>query len=148
MGLFDKVLGKKEEGPLSLSRQEAFAAVCVLAVAADGILEDAEVSRIVSSLAEKKLFRGHRLDDLGRLLNSTAKVIARNGAAPVMAAVQKALPAELHATAFVMAADLVMADADVDPKEKQFLEEFQKALGVDDATALKVVEVMVIKNRG
>lgn len=47
-----------------------------------------------------------------------------------------------------MATDLVLADGEVDPKEKQFLEEFQKMLGIDDALALKIAEIMVIKNRG
>lgn len=47
-----------------------------------------------------------------------------------------------------MAADMVLADGTVEPEERKFLEEFQRTLGIDDATALKVVEVMVIKNRG
>lgn len=54
MGLFDKVLDKKEEGPLTLSPREAFAAVAVAAVAADGAIEQDELQRLVNTLSEKK----------------------------------------------------------------------------------------------
>lgn len=148
MGVFDKVLGKKDEGPLSLSQQEAFAAVCVLSVAADGVVEDDEIRRVVTNLAEKRLFRGTRINDLGNMLNNTAKLIQRRGAAPIMEAAKKSLPQDLRETAFALAADLVLSDGEVDKKEKDFLEEFQTALGLDEATAVKVVEVMIIKNRG
>ena len=148
MGLFDKVLGKKDEGPLSLKQDEAFAAVCVMAVAADGVVENDEVRRIVMNLAGKKLFKGHRLDDLGNLLNDMAKQVQRRGTGPVMDAAKKSLPPELRETAFAMATDLVLADGDVDAKEKAFLEEFQKTLGIDDSLAVKIAEVIVIKNRG
>ena len=148
MGVFDRVLGKKEEGPITLNQQEAFVAVCVLAVAADGVVEDAEVRRIVTNLAEKKLFRGTRVNELGVLLNNSARLIQRQGPGPVIEAARKALSPELRETVFALSTDLILADGEVDPKEKRFLEEFQKTLGIDDATALKIAEVMVIKNRG
>ena len=51
-------------------------------------------------------------------------------------------------TAFAVAADLVLADGVVAETEKKFLEDLQKAMGVADDVALKVTEVLVIKNRG
>ena len=42
----------------------------------------------------------------------------------------------------------MFSDGDVDAKEKAFLEDFQKALGISDDLALKVAEVMQVKNRG
>ena len=50
-------------------------------------------------------------------------------------------------TAFFIAADLVLADGVVEPEEKKFLEELQRTLQIDEATALKIVEVVLIKNR-
>jgi hypothetical protein len=47
-----------------------------------------------------------------------------------------------------MAADLIMADGEVAAQEKTFLERIQKSLGVDDALAVKIVEVIAIRNRG
>ncbi|MSQ25776.1 MAG: Tellurite resistance protein TerB [Dehalococcoidia bacterium] len=148
MGLFDKAFGKKDEGPLKLNEREAFSAVCVLAVAADGVIDDAEVRRIIVSLAEKRLFRGQRMEEMVRLLNDGAKNVQKRGAAAVIEAAKQALSAELRETAFVLSADLVLADGEVDDKEKKFLEDFQKALGISDELALKIIEVVVMKNRG
>ena len=146
MGLFDKVLGKKEEGPLTLNPREAFAAVAVAAVAADGVIEQSELQRLVGDLAEKKMFRNS--NDLGNTLNKVASLIQKRGAGPVVKAAGKALSGELKPTAFAMATDLLLADGEVDQEERKFLEDFQKTLGIDDATAMKIVEVMAIKNRG
>ncbi|MBM3934470.1 MAG: Tellurite resistance protein TerB [SAR202 cluster bacterium] len=147
MGLFDKAFGKKEEGPINFSQQEAFSAVCLLAVSADGVVESDEVHRIITNLVEKRLFRGYNMDSLASILNNSAKLIQRRGAAPVMEAARKALSQDLRETAFVLATDLVLADGYVDPKEKAFLEEFHKSLGISDELAVKIAEVIVIKNR-
>ncbi len=148
MGLFDKVLGKKDQGPFALNEREAFAAVSVAAVAADGVIEQEEVQHIIFNLAEKKLFSGYDTNDLIGILNRMAEAIRKRGVAVVLEAACKALSAEMRQTAFVLAADLVLADGVVEDKEKEFLEGFQKTLQIDDTTALKVVEVMLMKNRG
>ncbi len=147
MGLFDKALGKKDEGPINFNQQEAFSAVCMMAVAADGVLEKEEATRVVTSLAEKRLFKGYNLDSLVSLLNNSAKIVQRRGTGPVMEAARKSLTQDQRETAFAMAVDLVLSDGDVDPKEKAFLEEFQKTLGIPDELALKIAEVTMIKNR-
>ncbi len=148
MGLFDKVLGRKEEGPLTLNQQQAFSAVCVLAVAADGVIEQEEIRGIIFGLVEKKLFRCYDVNRLTSQLNESAREIQRRGAGPVIEAANKALPAELRETAFALATDLILSDGDVDSKEKALLEDLQKALGIDQALALKIAEVMLVKNRG
>lgn len=148
MGLFDKALGKKEDGPLTLNQQQAFSAVCVRAVAADSVVEQEELRGIIFGLAEKKLFRGYDINRLPSQLNESAREIQRRGPAAVIEAANRALPAELRETAFALATDLVPSDGDVDPKEKTLLEDLQKALGIDQALALKIAEVMMVKNQG
>jgi len=148
MGIFDKVLGKKEQGPLSLDQREAFAAISVAAVAADGIIEQEEAQQVIANLAEKRLFRGYDLNNILSVLQKMANHIQKRGPQPVLEAAAKALSPELRQTAFVLAADLVLADGVVEEKEKQFLEEFQKTLQIDAELAVKTVEVMVVKNRG
>jgi tellurite resistance protein len=148
VGLFDKVLGKKEQGPLTLNEREAFAAAALAAVAADGVIERDEAQQLIGSLTEKRLFKGHSLDDLLSLLNKMANLIQKRGVQEVIEAASKTLPAELRETAFALAADLVLADGVVEQEEKKFLEDFQKALVIKDELAVKIVEVMVVKNRG
>jgi hypothetical protein len=47
-----------------------------------------------------------------------------------------------------VATDLVLADGCIRGREKAFVDQLQAALEVDETTALKIVEVLLIKNRG
>jgi tellurite resistance protein len=58
------------------------------------------------------------------------------------------LPEGLRQTAFANACDIVLADGVVEDEEKEFLDHLQKALELDGDTALNIVEVMIIKNKG
>ncbi len=46
---------------------------------------------------------------------------------------------------FVLAADIAMSSGDIDESEDKMLETMQRLLGIDDALATKVVEVLQIK---
>lgn len=146
MGLFDKVMGK-DGGKISLNKQEAFAAIAVATVGADGDVSEEEVQRIVVNFAALNAFRRSNIRDIGDNLNQVAKLIKRHGAPAVVEAAKSTLPKESLNTAFFLAADLALADGVVEPKEEKFLEELQKTLGVDQALAEKIVEVVVIKNK-
>lgn len=148
MGLFDKILGKeKTEGPLTLTKDEAFAAVAVAAIAADGTISEDEVNRTAMNLAAIPMFRSYDLRDMGGVLNKVAGLIKRRGAAGVLSAAKTALSKEQAEAAFFLATDLVLADGMVEREERQFLEDLTSVIGVDEPTALKIVEVVVIKNR-
>ncbi len=146
MGLFDKVLGK-DSGDVTLSKPEAFAAIGVAAVASDGVISQEEVQRIIIDLATLKSFRNHDLRDLGNTLNKVAGLIKRRGTMPVLQAAKAALTKEELQASFFVAADLVLADGVIEPEEKKFLEDLQATLQLDDSTALKIVEAVVIKNQ-
>jgi tellurite resistance protein len=146
LGLFDKVLGK-ESGAIKLSKPEAFAAVAIATITSDGNINQEEVRRAVTNLSTIQLFRKYDLRDLSNILNKMVSLIGRRGPAPVMEAVRDALSKEHLETAFFVAADLTLADGVVEAEEKKFLEELQRALRIDEATALKIVDVALIKNR-
>ena len=148
VGLFDKVLGKdKGDGPVTLNKNEAFAAVAVAAIAADGTITQDEINRTAMNLAAVPLFRTYDLREMGGVLNKVAVTIKRRGAAAVMPAAKAALSKEQAEQAFFLAADLVLSDGTVEKEERTFLEDLRAALGVEEATSLKIVEVVVIKNR-
>lgn len=146
MGLFDKVLGK-ESSTVTLNKAEAFAAIGVAAVASDGEVSAEEVHRVVLDMVTLRAFRGYDLKDLGNTLNKVAGLIKRRGTAPIIQAAKATLNKDELQAAFFVAVDLVLADGVVEDSEKKFLEELQSALQIDDATALKITEVVVIKNR-
>ncbi len=146
MGLFDKAFGK-ESGAVTLNKQEAYAAVAVAAVAADGDVSAEEIQRTAIDLATLRAFRKYTMRDLGSTLETVAKLIKRRGPGPVLEAAKGVLQQGERESAFFVASDLILADGVVEKEEKEFLEELQRTLQVDDATALKIVEVVSIKNR-
>ena len=145
MGLFDKVLGKGDA--ISLNKLESLAAVAVAAIAADGKISSEEINRVAIDLATLNAFRNRDLRDLGSTLNKVAGLIKRRGPGPVLASANSVLRKEEKESAFFVAVDLVMTDGTVEDSERQFLEELQKTLQVDDDVALKIAEVVAIKNR-
>jgi len=147
MGIFDKVLGK-DSGTVSLNKAEAFAAIGVATVASDGEITSEEVHRIAVDLTTLKAFRKHDVRDLGNTLNKVSGHIRKRGTGPVFDVVKTVLTKEEKQAAFFIAADLVLADGIVEEEEKKFLEDLQGTLGIDDAVALKIVEVAAIKNGG
>jgi len=147
MGLFDKVLGK-DSGTVSLNKAEAFAAIGVATVAVDGVITSEEVQRVAVDLTTLKAFRKHDTRDLAKTLNKVAGMIQKRGTGPVFDTVKTVLTTEEKLAAFFIAADLVLADGVVEEEERKFLEDLQGTLEIEDATAIKIVEVAAIKNGG
>lgn len=146
LGLLDKAFGR-ESSAISLSKPEAYAAVAVAAVAADGDISGEELQRTAIDLATLRAFRKHSLRDLGETLDKVAKLIKRRGPGPVLEATKTVLQREERESAFFVAVDLALADGVVEKHEREFLEELQRTLLVEEALALKIVEVVQIKNR-
>ena len=145
MGLFDKVLGK--EGEIKLDKKESFGAIAVAAVASDGDISPEEVQRIAIDLMTLKAFRKADLRDLAGILDKVAGLVKKRGAGPVLQAAKNGLGPDELAAAFFVAVDLVLADGTVEETEKKFLEELQRTIGMDEATATKIAEVVLIKNK-
>lgn len=148
MTIFDRVLHReRESGPIVLSTPEAYAAVAVAAIAADGNVTDDEANRTALNLATVNVFRTYELKEMGEVLNRVALLIQRRGPSVVLKSVKETLTAAQAESAFFLAADLTLADGTFGMDERQFLEQLKNTLGVNDSTALKIVEVVVIKNR-
>jgi hypothetical protein len=133
--------------PITLSLPEAAAAVLVAAISADGTFGVDEANRLNSVLSTSRLFdqavRAGDVDVVERAVN----LLSERGVAPMLAACAAAIPRELRATVFAVATDLVLSDGRLEGHEKVFVDQLQSALQVDDGTALKIVEVLLIKNR-
>lgn len=145
MGLFDKVFGGNQP---KLTPQDAFTGVVMSAVAADGVISQEEALSVMTVLSRMKLYAGTSQGQMKAMLDRAVNTLRKDGPSPLVAAAKETLPPDLRDTAFAVAADLVLADGVVEEKEKKFLEELQKAMGVPDDVALKITEVLVIKNRG
>lgn len=146
MGLFDKVLGTSTID--KLTEAEGMAGIALCAVAADGQITDEEAAGLGTTLSRMQLYSGMSNKQVNDVFGKLVKVIRQSGVDQLLTLSAASVRPELKATAFAVAADLVMADGHVAGQEKQFLEKIQRTLGVDDPTALKIVEVIAIKNKG
>lgn len=148
MTIFDRVLKRdRDDGPIVLSTPEAFAAVAVGAIASDGNVSDDEANRTALNLASVAVFRDFELKEMGDILNRVAVLIQRRGASAVLKAARETLTSAQAEGAFFLAADLTLSDGTFGKDEREFLEQLKNTLAVQDSTALKIVEVVVIKNR-
>lgn len=145
MGLFDKVLGGSTD---KLNEAEGMAGIALAAIASDGMITEEEAAGLGTSLSRMKLYGGMSNRDVNKVFEKLIKVARGEGVDKLLDMSATAVRPELKQTAFALAADLLMADGHVAPEEKRFLEKIQKNLGVNDDVALKIVEVIAIKNKG
>lgn len=146
MGLFDDTFDSAK--PKELSKHDAFAGVLLCATASDGHIGDEEVRGLCTILARMKLYDNWTDDKMNQLFNRILGMIKRAGVDSVLEHCSRALPNELHKTAFANACDLILADGVVEEEEKDFINKLWKALGISGDDAKTIAQVMVIKNKG
>lgn len=99
-------------------------------------------------LSRTQMFKSYPNDVIRRMFDKLLSILKRQGASALIQSAQASLPFELRETAFAIATDLVLADGVVTKEEQDFLNELYQVLEVPNASAMKIVEVMMIKNRG
>jgi hypothetical protein len=134
--------------PELLSPAEAFAAVTLSAIAVDGYLADEELDGLINALNRMHLFKNYSGDVMQRMLHRLFGILRREGFATLFNTARISLPNELQEPAFAVATDLILSDGMVTAQEQDFLDQLHAALGISKETALKIIEVMMIKNRG
>ena len=145
MTVIDRVMSEGSwqiQEPPAMPVADAVAAILVASVFMDGTLNVDESARIESVLSTSPLFRDATIGSIQRAITR----LNDRGAEAVLTEAARALPPELSRFAFAMAVDLVLCDGGIEPREKAYIDRLQAALGVDDATALKIVEVLAITN--
>lgn len=145
MGIFDKVLGTGND---KLTETDGFTGVILAAVAADGVITPEEQVGLYTSISRMKLYQGMSDRQFSKSVEKLVGIVKSEGVDGLVAKSAAAVPGDLRATAFAVATDLLFADGNVAPEERRFLEKIQKALGVADDLAMKIVEVIQVKNRG
>ncbi|MCE9530273.1 MAG: tellurite resistance TerB family protein, partial [Planctomycetes bacterium] len=146
MGLFDNLLDGN--APPAFTPQDAFAGIMIAASGCDGHFADEEMENVRATLGRLKVFDDKDADELDGILDRIFKIYKREGVYGLLGKSAAALPGHLRDCVFANAADMILADGVVEAEEKQFLELLQETLHLDADTALTIVEVMLIKNRG
>ncbi len=149
MGLFDNVFNaEKGMTDAQLSPAESFAAVALVAIAADGYLSEQESRDMTIMLARMQLFASYSNDVMHRMFDKLLSMLKQQGPGDLIALAKSCLPQDLRETAFAIATDLVLSDGTVTSQEQAFLDDLYRILEIPGDTALQIVQVMTIKNRG
>lgn len=149
MGLFgERLSGLRRRDEVLFSPAEAFAAITISAVASDGYFSDEEISALNTTLCRMHLFRSYSSDVMRRLFDKLLSILQRQGATELLKAAIVSLPFELHETAFAVTTDLILSDGEVTEEEESLLNALYKALNIPESTAVKIIDVMMIKNKG
>lgn len=147
MGVFNQVFGTASDVRLAMNSAEAFAAICLVAIAADGYLSKSEETEVTLRLSRMRLFQD-ATESLEHIQASLISRLKKHGPQALIESARAALPPSLAPTAFAIAVDLVFADGIVSAEERTFIDDLRHILVISDELALKIVEVITIKNQG
>ncbi len=149
MGLLDNVFQKSTpDGTIALSPPESFAAILVIAMAADGYATEEEVRTLRDSLYRMQLFKRFDEEHMAKMIDKLLDIMRKQGPDVLFQAAQVALPSDLRETAYAVAADMTLTDGTLDESEKEFLAELAATLAIPADTADLLIRAMTIKNRG
>jgi len=112
------------------------------AMEADGDVTEEEMNVLEHNLEEHELFNGLTSAERSRLVDLAADAIREGGGGRKRAeAIAKGLPSRGHRlTAYAMACQVCVSDADLPEAEINYLDDLQRALGVSDEEARDLFE--------
>ncbi len=128
-----------------LSPADAIMAVAILAVSADGKLDDREIEDLKGVLVANPLFAG--VKDPAEYMGCVAAAIADKGRDSVLERAAELLSSSLRETAYAWAVYMVAADGKVVPSEHRLLGELRKKFGIHGVLAGKINAVVPMLNR-
>ncbi|NQU22836.1 MAG: tellurite resistance TerB family protein [Candidatus Nealsonbacteria bacterium] len=148
MSLFDDILDDGASGSPDFGPQEGFAGVLLCASACDGHIGDEEGQTINLILGRRKLYERLTQQQFGSMMDRLMGELKRGGPEKLLDKSYPAVPPELRETVFANAIDIVLADGTVEQEEREFIDDLQGKLEVDEKRAKAIVQVMVYKNHG
>ncbi|MEN8221089.1 MAG: tellurite resistance TerB family protein [Pseudomonadota bacterium] len=132
----------------AFTKQEAFLGIALATSAADGTIDESEANGIFAYLLQMKMFDGYTSRQMSDIFKKLVTVLENEGVGGLVAIAKSSLPSDLRETAFTCAVDIALADGVIEDSEKALLEELQQVMEVSDEIGGKILEVMMIKNRG
>ncbi len=149
MGLFgNRLSGLSTQRKTVMNPAEAFAAITLIAIGSDGYIADEEIHGLFAMLTRMQLFRSYSNDVMRRMFDKLSSMLQREGLGTLLQTAIASLPHELNETAFAVATDLILADGEVTREEENLLNALYEALNISESTAHKIIDVMLIKNKG
>ena len=130
-----------------LTVEEAILALLIAAMDANGHVSAEEAARAHNLIWSMRRFRRKSGEVVGRGIDRMRTLVEQRGAEAVLQAGARRIPRDLHMAVFAVAADLVLADAKLEPSERRFLDRLAGDLGIEATLARRIRDVMLVKNR-
>jgi uncharacterized tellurite resistance protein B-like protein len=146
MSIFDKAVSQTDASNPITSEYEGFLALLYAGISSDGKQKSSEINLALDIMIHKKMFNNADTHDWIGKMKSLKEQVGDEGKF-INYAADKITPG-LRPMVFANVVDMMLADGEVADTEKRTLEMMQKALKVDDNLALKIIEVVVVKNKG
>lgn len=131
----------------NLDADEALLALLIAAMDASGHVSVDEAARAHNTIWSMRRFRHRSGEAVGRRIERMRTLVEDHGAASVIEAAARQIPARLRQTAFAVAADLVLVDGRMERREGRFLRTLAADLGLDRQAARTILDVIRLKNR-
>ena len=147
MSLFDRASSSQGRVQNALSPGEAFTAIALIAVAWDGNPSQKQTRNIYEAMSHLKLFNSFSEDDMLSMLDILSGIIRHEGVNNLFDTAKDSLTEDLREAAFAVATDLVLADSML-AEDEDFLRDLYQALRIRGDIGQKIIEVMLVKNRG
>ena len=147
MGIFDRFKkGIQKEYKFTPSGEhEAWVGVLYACIMADGEIVKVEENALLLMLISKKKFED---SDIPKLLRNVAEAQHRIGGSGLVDACSGLIKEADRPTIFAMSVELVLADGILDEDEEKLIEYIAEKLEIPDDLVERIVEVMLIRNRG
>jgi hypothetical protein len=148
MGLFDKLFNSTPSTVTysPKNEQEAWVAIMYACIAADGDVSEAETDKMIQFLVYKSMFKG---DNIIQDLYKPAMIAQKQiGSKLVIDSSTSLIGDDSKPTLFALVMELLLADGILGDQEKEIVHYLSESLKLDSTLAHKIVEVMLIKNKG
>jgi tellurite resistance protein len=141
MGLLGKVFGGQ---PAKKATDDVLLLHSMMLMAgADGVMESSEIETLEGFVNTLPEFKDA---DFPAQMAQARKLVAKfGGVKESVRALGDIQSDAIKKKAFVLAADIALASGDIDENEDELLTTMQRILGVDDALAQKIIEVLALK---
>lgn len=146
MPLFGRAPAADPASPDTLNDADAVVGIAVAAMYADGVLGAEEHEALLTHVSQLAVCADLGEQDLRAMFGRIETLAAEAGDEGLLQRCAEALPPRLHATAYLVAADIVLGDGEVGADERAFLDRVQKALQLDEGEAQKIRHVVTLRH--
>lgn len=126
---------------------EAFAAIALVAVACDGVVDPHEAQLLRSQLDGRHPFNGCSEESKGRLFEGLLNQLHASGWRALLAEAIPALSPSQQETALAMAVHLVHGDRSLTEEEKGLLQEMAALMTIPSPRSEQIIDVIAVLHR-